>query len=336
MTLEAMRNRALNRANFISLEEYFDFAITYLHFMDDPTNIQAAIVCQNETSYRFYQYKEDGGHNITRPINNDLWLPEAQYVAHLGDFRNILNDLRNGNQPNLAHKNLVSKFIYTTQQTIGASLDSLEAARVNNARKLNGDIFEQFMRQLVQATGVECESGVIKVPIRDAAGTELVKVQYQHDMLISYDGDLKVIGSVKTSSKDRIDKIFIDKFLYSQLTGTDTPHIAVFLNDVQRGKATRGTATRPPSYKVASTFLSGKFKAYTIRLNPLDGVYYCDLRPNMTADPLLAPQIKSVDELFYGDLQRLLITAPPAPVEVEEGAELPGDSDGTDSLISES
>lgn len=36
-----------------------------------------------------------------------------------------------------------------------------------------------------------------------------------------------------------------------------------------------------------SLFLPGHFKAYTIKLNSLDGVYYCDIRPNMMRDTLL-------------------------------------------------
>jgi hypothetical protein len=317
MTLETIRNQALSRANFATLDDYYEFALKYLRFMDDKNNYQAEIVCQNEVSYRFYQYKADGNHNITRPINNDLWLTENQYTAHLGEFKGILTDINDGKMPNLMHKPLVSRYIYTTQQTIGAALDSLEAARVNNARKLNGDIFEQFIKRLIQSTGTDCESGVVKVPITDDSGRELLKVQYQHDLIIKSNDELKIIGSVKTSSKDRIDKIFIDKFLYSQLTGTDTPHIAIFLNDVQRGSQIQGTSTKPPSYRVSSTFLSGKFKAYTIKLNSLDGVYYCDLRPNMLADPLLAQQIKSIDDLFYGDLEHLLATAPPINAEIE-------------------
>ena len=89
-------------------------------------------------------------------------------------------------------------------------------------------------------------------------------MNYQHDLIIKSDGKLKAIGSVKTSSKDRIDKIFIDKILFNRITGLDTPHLAIFLNDVQRGSRVG------QSYKVAGTFLTGHFKGYTIKLNPLD------------------------------------------------------------------
>jgi hypothetical protein len=327
MTLSSIRSRAQARSNFTTLDDYFNFAISYLHFIDDPINYQAEIVCQNENSYRFYQYKEDGSFSVTRPINSSLWLKEAEYTTRLRDFKAILTDIRAGITPNFAHKALVSRFVYTTQQTIGAALDSLGVGGMQQSRKLNGEIFEQFIRQLLQNTGVSCKSGVVKVDIKNENNEVLATAKYQHDLLIEQNGTLKIIGSVKTSSKDRIDKIFIDKYLYSKLTDTETPHIAIFLNDVQRGKEVKRTSISPQSYRVSSTFLPGKFKAYTIKLNSLDGVYYCDLRPNMNTDPLLSSQIKSIDELFYGDLNRFLVTAPIAPVTVESESELSDESE---------
>ena len=112
---------------------------------------------------------------------------------------------------------------------------------------------------------------------------------------------IQLIGSVKTSSKDRIDKIFIDKFLYNKLTNTNIPHIAIFLNDVQR-KNTK----KEGKYGISSTFLPGHFKGYAIKLNPLDGVYYCDIRPNMMTEEILKDHIKTFDNLLIEDIWHLL------------------------------
>lgn len=79
------------------------------------------------------------------------------------------------------------------------------------------------------------------------------------------------------------------------------PHIVIFLNDVQRKKTKRAN-----EYGISATFLPGHFKAYTIKLNPLDGVYYCDIRPNMVTDHLLSQHIKTIDHFFYADLWELL------------------------------
>ncbi|NMB82771.1 MAG: hypothetical protein GYA14_13240, partial [Ignavibacteria bacterium] len=184
--------------------------------------------------------------------------------------------------------------------TIGATLDALPSGKSNTARKINGDLFERLIRLLLQKIGVDCRTGIINVPVI-VDGVELFTMSYQHDLLLFKENELKVVGSVKTSSKDRIDKIFMDKFLYSRLTETSTPHIAIFLNDVQR-KNTR----RENEYGINATFLPGHFKGYTIKLNSLDGVYYCDIRPNMKSDDFLRSYIKTIDCLFCDDLKSFL------------------------------
>ena len=138
------------------------------------------------------------------------------------------------------------------------------------------------------------------LPIR-VNGEEMFKMQYQHDLIISdQNGRERLIGSIKTSGKDRLDKIFIDKFLYNNLMNTSVPHIAIFLNDVQRNG-------KHPKFKINSTFLPGHFKGYTIKLCPLDGVFYCDLRPDMKYDEFLKQHIKRLDTLFCEDIWNLLI-----------------------------
>lgn len=211
-------------------------------------------------------------------------------------FLRILRNLRDIAAIDEANRSVIRNAIYTIQQSIGAALDALPSGKSNTARKINGDLFERLMRLLVQEIGIECRSGIINVPI-DVDGEEQFTMSYQHDLLLYHENDLRVIGSVKTSSKDRLDKIFVDKFLYSHLTGTAIPHIAIFLNDVQR-KQTR----QQNKYGISSTFLPGHFRGYTVRLNPLDGVYYCDIRPNMTADAFLSRHIKTIDRFFCDDL----------------------------------
>lgn len=220
-------------------------------------------------------------------------------AAH--QFRLTLEQLRDGQRPSGDLRENLIRTIYTLQQSVGAALDGLPAGKSNQARKVNGDLFERLIRLLIVSLNVDCVSGTMQVPVKDADGTELFKSSYQHDLLLSKDDELKIIGSVKTSSKDRIDKVFMDKFLYNRLTDTALPHIAIFLNDVQRKKTKREN-----EYGVSATFLPGHFKAYTVKLNPLDGVYYCDIRPNMVDDALLSQHIKTIDHFFYSDLWELL------------------------------
>jgi hypothetical protein len=169
----------------------------------------------------------------------------------------------------------------------------------NKARKINGDLFERLIRLLLIRMGVDCTSGVVKVPVK-IDGEIAFTMNYQHDLMIKSGEFVKIIGSVKTSSKDRLDKVFMDKFLLCKLTGEDVPHVAIFLNDVQRkGKS-------PKDCWISGTFLPGHFKAYTIRLNPLDGVYYFDIRPIMRSEPILKDHIKTFDHFVFGDIWELL------------------------------
>lgn len=298
MTLGDLVAWAPDKARFTSLSDYIEFAERFLDFKE--TGLQATIVSQTEANYRFLQYKADGHFNITRPINADL-IYERDGAAQKHDaFLQTLRSLRDlGDDAAERRRNLIA-VIYTAQQSIGATLDALPSGQSNKARKLNGDLFERFIQLILQEMGVACASGTVKVPVT-VDGQVAFKMNYQHDLLIKNAEQLKVIGSVKTSSKDRIDKIFLDKFLYNKLTGTALPHIAIFLNDVQR-KAAR----RENEYGISATFLPGHFKGFTVNLNPLDGVYYCDIRPNMRTDPMLRASIKTIDHLLCEDIWDLL------------------------------
>ena len=92
----------------------------------------------------------------------------------------------------------------------------------------------------------------------------------------------------------------MDKFLFNRLTSEQVPHVAIFLNDVQRKGAS------PRDYSVSATFLPGHFKAYTVKLNPLDGVYYFDIRPNMRTEPILKDHIRTFDHFLFGDVWKFL------------------------------
>lgn len=300
MTLRQILDKATDKSNFQSLEGFLDFCRFYLDYIQ--SNLQAVIVSQNENHYQFYQYDEKGGFQITRPINSRLMLDADSLSNAAGMFLDTLGALsekkRGRIPPNQAAA--INRIVYTIQQSIGAALDALPAGRSNTARKLNGDLFEQLIRLIIQRLNLECRAGTVQVPVV-IDGEVAFKMSYQHDLIVEQKGKIKLFGSVKTSSKDRIDKIFVDKFLYNKLTSTTVPHIAVFLHDVQR-KNTK----REDEYGINSTFLPGHFKGYTIKLNPLDGVYYCDIRPNMRTEAILKDHIKTFDRLLVEDIWNLL------------------------------
>ncbi|MEJ1399227.1 MAG: hypothetical protein RPU41_00615 [Candidatus Sedimenticola sp. (ex Thyasira tokunagai)] len=292
MKLGKLVDYALNKDNFLSIEDYLEFPKLYLEFIKQ--NLQAVIVSRNENHYQFFQYKGDGTYNVTRPINSNLLYSFEEFESLSDDFKYLIENIRDTGVDTPENRILVNRLIYSSQQSIGACLDALPANKSNTARKLNGDLFESFIRLIIERCGLEVTEGTIRVPV-EIDGKEAFKMNYQHDLNLIKNDEVMAIGSVKTSSKDRLDKVFVDKFLYNKLTEKDTPHFAIFLNDVQR-KGQEG------KYGISATFLPGHFKGYTVKLNPLDGVYYCDIRPNMISEPILKDHIKTFDHFVFSDM----------------------------------
>ncbi|MDR2595475.1 MAG: hypothetical protein LBC87_11955 [Fibromonadaceae bacterium] len=298
MNLKQIVNQVKNKSSFVDLKAFIGFCSEYLNYINE--NLQAIIVSQNENHYHFFQYKKEGDFQITRPINSNLMYDAKEFSKASKEFLKILQNIKTIDRKDNSIRNILNNATYTIQQSIGSALDGLPAGQSNTARKLNGDLFEHFIRLIIQEIGINCKSGVIQVPVIVDGNPEF-NMSYQHDLIIENNEDVKVIGSIKTSSKDRLDKIFIDKFLYNKLTEKSIPHIAIFLNDVQR-KNTKNEN----EYGINSTFLPGHFKGYTIKLNPLDGVYYCDIRPNMQTENILKEYIKTFDNLLIEDIWKLI------------------------------
>ena len=97
-----------------------------------------------------------------------------------------LKDIR-GIAEDMDARRTLNNFVYTCQQTIGATLDSLPS--VNIARKLNGDLFEKYIRRILNEIGAETGEGTIQVPIK-VEGVEPFTMAYQHDLIVRRDGDI--------------------------------------------------------------------------------------------------------------------------------------------------
>jgi len=143
--------------------------------------------------------------------------------------------------------------------------------------------------------GIECTAGVVKVPVK-VDGEEEFAMSYQHDLIIKSGELVKLIGSVKTSSKDRLDKIFVDKFFAGKTHWQRCSPCSNFSKrratqgkDAERIRCQRNIPARP-------------FKGYTVKLNPLDGVYYFDIRPNMLTEKILKDHIRTFDHFLFKEL----------------------------------
>lgn len=294
-TILQLATQATNLNTFNSIDKYANFCQQYLTYIHD--NLQAVIVARNEPNYHFFQYNAEANYAITRPINTNLMYSIKEYDAMYKQFKESLTQIKETRDDIQACENL-NRFTYTLQQSIGAALDALPTRSSNRARKINGQLFEKLIRAILNEIGINVSEGNIKIPVI-VEDQKAFEMNYQHDIIVGPKTKPQAIGSIKTSSKDRLDKIFIDKFLYNQLTEQNIPHFAVFLNDVQR-------TGREPKYQINTTFLTGRFKGYTVKLNPLDGVYYCDLRPVMKEDPLLNQNIHELSKLLTHDIWQFL------------------------------
>lgn len=299
MNFDDLLGKATDKRTFDTMQGYIDFAAGFLEFTED--NLQARIVSRNEPHYQFFQYGPYASYQVTRPINTHLMCGPNEFRDQCRVFTDALDALSYGITPEQSSRQTINRFVYTLQQTIGATLDGLPVGRSNRARKLNGDLFERLIRLVLNQIGVPCVSGTVVVPVQiglQADSDADFQMSFQQDLIVKEGDVVQMIGSVKTSSKDRLAKVFIDKFLFGRLTGTQIPHVAIFLHDVQRkGSSLDRLGINP-------TFLPGHFKAFTVKLNPLDGVYYCDPRPNMQTDELLRSHIHLFDRLICDDIWR--------------------------------
>lgn len=313
MNLHLLVQQVTDKNNFLTLGDYIHFALSFLEYIEQHK--QAVIVSQNETHYRFFQFNQEGQYRVTRPFNSNILYTIDTMEAQCNLFVDVLKQIKeNKHLAVIIERELINRVVYTLQQSIGFTLDGLPSGKENTAKKINGDLFERLILLILNLIGTSCSGGKVKIPVK-AEGEKNSEMTYQHDLIIKKveaineelivkedeetsieSQNIKVIGSVKVTSKDRIDKIFIDKYLFSLLSETSIPHIAVFLHDVQRkGKDMR-------HYGINTTFLAGRFKGYTVKLNPLDGVYYFDPRPNMLNDRFLNRHIKTFDYFICNDI----------------------------------
>ncbi|WP_208001796.1 hypothetical protein [Macrococcoides caseolyticum] len=299
--LSEMLEKVSNKKNFTNLQQYMDFAAYFLEYIQE--NQQATIVSQNNNLYKFFQYGEEVDYRVTRPFNSEILYSIEEFESNKNKLLYDLQQIRKyRDNAAISDRTIINRTIYTIQQSIGFGLDALPASKTNTARKLAGDLFEKLILELFVEIGINARSGVIKVPIIEN-NNKVVDMNYQHDLIIEKEEEEypRLIGSIKTTSKDRIAKIFTDKYIYNKIAEKEIPHIAIFLHDVQR-KSYRNEN----NFGVSYTFLTGTFKGLTIKLNPLDGVYYFDMIPLMTKDKFLSQHINTFDKLICKDIWEII------------------------------
>ncbi len=252
-----------------------------------------------------------GGPAVTlRPLNSDLFIDDPhEYVGAASELTALLRDLRDkrgqisrDRLDRVKAGRLVSRSLYTTVQAMGAGMDLLLPP--NQARKNFGMRFEEVVEALFADLGLGQAPLNLALPYKVAAGGEAI-FRNQVDLVISPSPPIssrpdfldpaEVVVSIKTSSKDRFAKIFLDKEVLRSVTGQKIPVLALFHNDVQRAG----------SHRISVTFVAGNFNAYVETFGPLDGVYYIDPPPHISRRPW-SSHLRTFDDLLLHDLWKIV------------------------------
>jgi len=270
-TIGDLQESLADKSGFKQLPDFGKYCSAFLALMenDRPTRI----ISPSHENYIFFQFGKVHRNKITRPLNAHLFIESSEkfgraferFVDFLGDLKKLKLAVTDSKRHReyLASKE-INQVVYTLQQSVGCIGDSFE--NENQSRKRIGQLFESLVKLVIKELGVTCEPRVINIPIPGFNDREM---SYELDLVFSRNKAIiasetkhlhpsEVVGSVKTTSKDRIDKIFLDKFLLSKLLGRDIPVIAVFLHDVQRAK--RGESI----FGINSTFKTNHFLGYTV------------------------------------------------------------------------
>jgi len=236
----------------------------------------------NIKDFYIYSSSSAGTTKYTRPINRKLFrLNSLDFKEHFDIYMRILSDVRNGKRDfdENAHFSIDS-VTYTIQQSIGMGLDLL--VNPNSARKHMGNRFEELIRLIVSELGIANKKIVLKIPYSDdkkntySCETDLVFSPYKTVKSNSTHIDpTEVVVSLKTSSKDRMGKIFIDKLLMQEFLGHEVKVVGIFLNDVQRKETDN----------ISYTFVSGLFMVYSKFLTRTEGMYFVDPPPITRTKP---------------------------------------------------
>lgn len=283
-----------------SLSEFRDLTARILSYI--PEVITSKIV---KGPYLLMTSINSGTTKRVRPINKQFFISEREdFIREYHEFTVILAAIKSRtHQINNEEKLKIDKVCYTIQQSMGVGMDLLIES--NSARKHVGNRFEEFIRAIFNELDITNRRKVIQIPYQTENGQKIYKCE--NDLILTSNSQVsaqsniidnsEVIISVKTTSKDRMGKLFIDKLLLEKFTEQPQKIIAIFLNDVQRKK----------DNNISYTLVSGLFMVYTKFLTELEGVYYLDPPPNTNLNPL-NNHIKRFSELITVDIWSILST----------------------------
>jgi len=218
-----------------------------------------------------------------RPINTNLFLfEEEDFVKGFNLFIEILDKLKAGEKEFSKYNyETVDKVSYTILQSVGLGFDLL--GEPNSARKHVGNRFEEFIKTLFLYLKISSKKIILKIPYETESGTRYYRCETEivlspYDLVKSTNSNIhpnETVVSLKTTTKDRMSKIFIDKILMERFVKNPVKVIGISINDVQR----------KDKNQISTTFVSNLFMVYTEFLTRLEGYYYIDIPVKATSSP---------------------------------------------------
>jgi len=281
-----------------TITEFADITVRVLNHLP---NVVSNTLVKND--YKILTSVIAGTTKFIRPLNKNLFIENSQdfklaFDKVLITLEKIKNKKTTFSKP---EKALIDSTFYTIQQSIGAGLDLF--VNPNSARKHVGNRFEELIEVLFEEIGVSNKKMVLQIPYDTDDGQKVYKCEM--DLIISPYTQVKsttkeldeneIVVSVKTTSKDRMGKVFIDKILLEKFVNHPQKVIGIFLNDVQRKE----------NNNISFTLVSGLFMVYSKFLTQLEGIYYLDPPPNANKTPY-SNYMKPFSELITSDLKNLL------------------------------
>jgi len=281
-----------------SINEFKEITIRVLDYLP---NVLSGYKLKN--GYKIHSSLIAGTNKFLRPINQRLFIYSSKdFVSKFSDFEGVIIKLKTKNNNwSEEEKYLIDSVLYTIQQSIGAGFDLL--VNPNSARKHVGNRFEELIKVVFTEMGISNKKTVLRIPYKTDEGEKTYKCE--NDLILSPFNEVKstnkyldkdeLVVSVKTTSKDRMGKMFIDKILLERFVKHDQKVIGIFLNDVQRKQ----------SNNISFTLVSGLFMVYSNFLTELEGVFYLDPPPNAQKEPF-NKYMKPFSELVTKEIWNLL------------------------------
>lgn len=256
-----------------NISQFKDLALRVIRYIPDVLNEESEykgyIICSSNIA---------GSRKSIRPFKQNLFIRNSQtFEEKYNEFEQVIARLNSGerNFNDIDHR-VVNSVVYTIQQAVGIGLDLL--VETNSARKHVGNRFEEFIRSIFYELNLSIKKVVLCIPYETDEGEKTYKCETEiiispYDKVRSHQGEIdpgEIVVSLKTTTKDRMPKIFIDKMLMERFVGHPVKVIGISQNDIQR----KDDGDVP---KISYTFVSNLFMVYTRFLTQLEGYYYVDV-----------------------------------------------------------